>query len=221
MRENLKAPSPAGHRNGHKSLEIHVARHDLEKVMTPHSDASRVCFRAALALVVSAAMTFAAPEIRFPPGVDWSNASPEQIREAVFAAVKENPDEAIEIVQAAMENVQQTGRFPNEGAGDGKQVIDPDDGIITLPEIAEQIAQGAIQANPAMAAMITQAVNNAVASAPITQPGATQTTDGGGTDGGGGTSGGGLPPALPGGFGGGGGGGTSGGTTGGGSIYGS
>lgn len=155
-------------------------------------------------------MTFAAPEIKFPPGVDWNNASPEQIREAVFAAVKENPDDAVEIVQAAMENVQKTGRFPNVGAGDNKQVIDPDDGIVTLPEVAEQIAQGAIQANPAMAALITQAVNNAVASAPITPPGATQTTDGGG-----GTSGGGVPPALPGGFGGGGGG------TGGGSIYGS
>ena len=184
--------------------------------MTPRSIASRIGFRAVLALVFSAAVTFAAPEIKFPPGLDWSNASPEQIREAVFAAVKENPDNAIEIVQAAMENVQNTGRFPNAGAGDNKQVIDPDDGIVTLPEVAEQIAQGAIQANPAMAAMITQAVNNAVASAPITQPGATQTTDGGGTDGGGGgTSGGGVPPALPGGFGGGGGG-----TTGGGSIYG-
>jgi uncharacterized membrane protein YgcG len=182
--------------------------------MTPRSTASRVGFRAALALLVSAAVTFAAPEIKFPPGLDWSNASPEQIREAVFAAVKENPDNAIEIVQAAMENVQKTGRFPNAGAGDNKQVIDPDDGIVTLPEVAEQIAQGAIQANPAMAAMITQAVNNALASAPITPPGAAQTTDGGGTDGGGG-SGGGVPPALPGGFGGGGGGGTSGG----GSIY--
>ena len=192
-----------------------MERHDRFIVMSPRSTASRVGFRAVLALLVSAAVTFAAPEIKFPPGVDWSNASPEQIREAVFAAVKENPDDAIEIVQAAMENVQKTGRFPNEGAGDNKQVIDPDDGIVTLPEVAEQIAQGAIQANPAMAAMITQAVNNAVASAPITQPGATQTTDGGGTDGGGGTSGGGVPPALPGGFGGGGGGGTSGG----GSIY--
>ena len=183
--------------------------------MTPRSIASRIGLRAVLALVFSAAVTFAAPEIKFPPGLDWSNASPEQIREAVFAAVKENPDNAIEIVQAAMENVQNTGRFPNAGAGDNKQVIDPDDGIVTLPEVAEQIARGAIQANPAMAAMITQAVNNAVASAPITQQGATQTTDGGGTDGGGGTSGGGVPPALPGGFGGGGGGGTSGG----GSIY--
>ena len=194
----------------------------LSGVMSPQSTAPRIAFRAALALLVSAVAAFAAPEFKFPPGVNWSSASPEQIREAVFAAVKENPDNAIEIVQAAMENVQKTGRFPNEGAGDNKQVIDPDDGIVTLPEVAEQIAQGAIQANPAMAALISQAVNNAVASAPITQPGATQTSDGGGTDGGGGgTSGGGLPPALPGGFGGGGGGGTSGGTTGGGSIYGS
>ncbi len=186
-------------------------RHEFKKAMTPRSTSSRVVFCAALALVVSAAVTFAAPEIKFPPGVDWNNASPEQIREAVFAAVKENPDDAVEIVQAAMENVQKTGRFPNTGAGDNKQVIDPDDGIVTLPEVAEQIAQGAIQANPAMAALITQAVNNAVAGAPITPPGATQTPDGGG-----GTSGGGVPPALPGGFGGG----SGGGTTGGGSIYG-
>ena len=55
-----------------------------------------------------------------------------------------------------MEVVQQTGRFPNSGAADGKQVVDPGDGIVTLPEIADQIAQVAIQANPALAAQITQ-----------------------------------------------------------------
>lgn len=160
------------------------------------------------------AVAGAAPAFKFPPGVDWTSATPEQIRQAVFEAVKEDPENAVEIVRAAMEVVQQTGRFPNSGAADGKQVVDPDDGIVTLPEIADQIAQGAIQANPALAAQITQAVNSAVASAPVTQTGATQ-PDGGGTDGGGG-GGGSVPPALPGGFGGGGGGG---GNTGGGSIY--
>lgn len=157
-------------------------------------------------LLLTLAIAWAAPAFKFPPGVDWTSATPEQIRQAVFEAVKEDPENAVEIVQAAMEMVQQTGRFPNSGAADGKQqVADPDDGIVTLPEIADQIAQGAIQANPVLATQITQAVNSAVASAPVTQ------TDGGGTDGGGG-GGGSAPPALPGGFGGGGGGG-------GGSIY--
>jgi uncharacterized membrane protein YgcG len=165
-------------------------------------------------LLLTSVFLWSAPVFKFPPGVDWTSATPEQIRQAVFEAVKQDPENAVEIVQAAMEMVQQTGRYPNSGAADGKQVVDPDDGIVTLPEIADQIAQGAIQANPALAAQITQAVNNAVASAPVTQTGAAQ-TDGGGTDGGGG-GGGTAPPALPGGFGGGGGGG---GGSGGGTIY--
>lgn len=173
-------------------------------------------FRALAVLLATIALSAAAPVFDFPPGVDWSNATPEQIREAVFAAVKKDPENAVEIVKAAMEMVQQTGRFPNSGAADGKQVVDPEDGIVTLPEVADQIAQGAIQANPAMASQIAQAVNGAVASAPVTPPGGVQ-ADGGGSGGeGGGGGGSGVPPALPGGFGGGGGGG---GNTGGGSIY--
>lgn len=73
-----------------------------------------------------------------------------------FEAVNEDPENAVEIVRAAMEVVQQTGRFPSSGAADGKRVVDPGDGIVTLPEIADQIAQVAIQANPALAAQITQ-----------------------------------------------------------------
>lgn len=177
-----------------------------------------VVVRAGFALMLTLTLALAAPVFKFPPGVDWTNATPEQIREAVFQAVKEDPENAVEIVQAAMEMVQQTGRFPNTGAADGKQVVDPDDGIVTLPEVADQIAQGAIQANPALAPQITQAVNNAVASAPVTSsPGAAPTDGGGGTDGGG-VSGGGVAPPLPGGFGGGGGG-STGGTSGGGPIY--
>lgn len=175
---------------------------------------SRFC-RALALLFTTIAVAAAAPVFEFPPGVDWGNATPEQIREAVFEAVKKDPENAVEIVKAAMEMVQQTGRFPNSGAADGKQVVDPEDGIVTLPEVADQIAQGAIQANPAMASQITQAVNGAVASAPVTQPGGTQ-ADGGGDSGGGSGGSGAPPPALPGGFGGGGGGG---GTTGGGTIY--
>jgi len=184
----------------------------------------RALFLAAI-MALSASVCLAAPVFKFPPGVDWNNASPEQIREAVFAAVKEDPENAVEIVKAAMEMVQQTGRFPNSGSADGKQVVDADDGVVTLPEVADQIAQGAIQANPAMAGQISQAVNSIVASAPVTTaPGSGQadggssgTTGNGGTDGGSGAGGGGsAPPALPGGFGGGGGGGS---TSGGGNIY--
>lgn len=166
---------------------------------------------AALAALVLVAFTVsvarAAPDIALPPGVDWTSATPEQIREAVFAAVKNNPDSAVEVVQAAIESVKATGRYPNAGTSDGKQVVDPDDGVVTLPEIADQIAQAAIQANPAMAAQITQAVSQSLAQAATTSGAA----DGG--SGGGGSGGGGGAPPLPGGFGGGGGG------SGGGTIY--
>jgi hypothetical protein len=148
----------------------------------------------------------AAPEIAFPPGVDWNNATPEQIREAVFAAAQKNPEDVaavIEIVKTAMENVQKTGRFPNAGAADNKAVVE--EGVVTLADVAEQIAAGAIQANPALAALITSTINNFLTNPPPAGP------DPGGTTGGGE----GVPPALPGGFGGG----TGGGTTGGGGIY--
>lgn len=160
---------------------------------------------APLLLMVSAAV--AAPAFNFPTGVDWSNATPEQVRDAVFQAVKEDPENAVEIVQSAMEMVQNTGRYPNAGPTDGKATVDPDDGVVTLAEVANQIAQGAIQANPALSNQIMQVVNTALANAPVT-PSPGGTTDGGGTTGGA------VPPPLPGGFGGGGGG-----NSGGGGIY--
>ena len=154
--------------------------------------------RAASVLFFTASIALAAPAFNFPPGVDWSNATPEQVREVVFQAVEGDPSNAVAIVQAAMEMVQNTGRYPNEGATDGKATVDPDDGVVSLPEIAEQIAQGAIQANPALAPQIRQAITTALNNAPVTPPGTGGTTDGGGTPGGG-------NPPLPGGFGGGGG----------------
>lgn len=61
----------------------------------------------------------------FPPGVDWSNASPDQISEAVYAAVKSDPENATDIVTTAMDGARQSGRFPKLTSTDGKTLVDP------------------------------------------------------------------------------------------------
>lgn len=62
----------------------------------------------------------------FPPGVDWSNANPDQISEAVYAAVKSNPDSAAEIAMHALDQAKGTGRFPIIEGSDGKTFVDPE-----------------------------------------------------------------------------------------------
>jgi hypothetical protein len=66
------------------------------------------------------------PSSFFPEGVTWKNATPTQISDAVFTAVKANPDGAVEIVEAAMDEIKDTGRFPITAGDDGKQCIDPE-----------------------------------------------------------------------------------------------
>lgn len=165
-----------------------------------------------LALALASPLA-AAVNLAFPPGVTWETATPEQIREAVFSAVKKNPDGAVDIVTSAIESVAKTGRYPSSGAADGKQTLDPE--AVTFEEVSDQIGQAAIQANPALAAQILQAVSSSVASnaavAAAAAAGSSGGADGGGSGGGTGGGGGGAP-ALPGGFGGGGGGGSGGGT---------
>lgn len=175
-----------------------------------------ICLLVAASAVLTAAVH--AASVTFPPGIDWTNATPEQIRQAVFNAVKADPDAAVDIVTSSIESVAQTGRFPRAGETDGKQVLDPN--VDTFEEVSDQIGDAATEANPSMATQIAQAVNNAVGTTMVTD-----TSSGGG---GGGGGGGGAPP-LPGGFGGGGGGGGNGGdgdggttpSSGGGPVYGS
>lgn len=62
----------------------------------------------------------------FPPGVDWNNATPTQINEAVLAAVKSDPDGAAGIAAATMDAAIRTGRFPIPEGGDSKQAVDPE-----------------------------------------------------------------------------------------------
>ena len=62
----------------------------------------------------------------FPPGVDWSNASPDQICAAVLAAVKSDPDGAADVATAALDETTKTGRFPVIKGTDGKQAVDPE-----------------------------------------------------------------------------------------------
>jgi hypothetical protein len=141
-------------------------------------------------------------EFGFPPGVDWNNATPDQIADAVFNAVKSNPDAAPDIAVAGLESAAQTGRWARTAVQDGKQTADPDgsSGDPGIEDIANVITDAASRANPAMAPQIQSAVSNALSSLP---PGPA-----GGGDGGGGGGGGGAPPApapIPGGGGGGGG----------------
>ncbi|MFM8720096.1 MAG: hypothetical protein ACKOFH_11310, partial [Chthoniobacterales bacterium] len=101
--------------------------------------------------------------IRLPFGKSWENATPEDIRQAVLEAVKRNPDSAPELVQAAIQSVAMTGRFPASGAGDSKQVVEDDgNGETSLEELAAMIGAAATEANPAMADAIAQAVAGAL-----------------------------------------------------------
>jgi hypothetical protein len=62
----------------------------------------------------------------FPLGVDWSNASPDQISAAVLTAVKSDPENATDIATAAMDGVRQSGRFPKIDSADAKTFVDPE-----------------------------------------------------------------------------------------------
>jgi hypothetical protein len=145
-------------------------------------------------------------EFGFPPGVDWNNATPDQIADAVFNAVKSNPDAAPEIAVAGLESAAGTGRWVNTASQDGKQSVDPDGsaGDPGIEDIANVISDAASRANPAMAPQIQSAVANAVSSLPPAGSGSS-----GGGDGGGGGGGPVAPAPIPGGGGGGGGGSSS------------
>jgi hypothetical protein len=142
-------------------------------------------------------------EFGFPPGVDWNNATPDQIADAVFNAVKSNPNAAPEIAAAGVGLAAQTGRWARTADQDGKTNVDPDGsaGDPGIEDIANVISDAASRANPAMAPQIQSAVANAVSSLPPAGSGSS-----GGGDGGGGGGGGPVAPApIPGGGGGGGG----------------
>ena len=151
--------------------------------------------------------------LAFPSGVDWSNATTDQIAEAVFQSAQQNPDQALQIAVDALNAAKATQRFPSLASYDGKQSADQrPDPQGTIEELAQRIGDAAKQANPALASQIDTALLTAVPGIGLLT-GTDGSVDGGG---GGGTTGGGVP--LPGGFGGGtgGGGGESGGGTGGG-----
>jgi uncharacterized membrane protein YgcG len=140
------------------------------------------------------------PEFRFPPGVDWNNATPDQIADAVFNTVKKNLNAAPEIAAAGIGLADQTGRWPRNASQDGKPYVPPD-GSSSEPgieEIASVITDAASRANPAMAPQIQSAVANAISSLP---PAGSGSSSGGGAEGGGGGVT--APPPI---FGGGGGG---------------
>ena len=79
--------------------------------------------------------------------------------------MKRNPDRAPELVQAAIQNVSATGRFPSSGAADSNQVIEDDgNGETSLQETAAMIGSAATEGNPAMADAIAQAVSGGLQS---------------------------------------------------------
>ena len=143
------------------------------------------------------------PKFTFPPGVDWNNATPDQIADAVFNAVKSNPDAAPEIAVAGLESAAGTGRWVRTAGQDGKQSVDPDGsaGDPGIEDIANVISDAASRANPAMAPQINSAIANSLSSLPPAGSGSS-----GGGDGGGGGGGPVAPAPIPGGGGGGGGG---------------
>lgn len=101
--------------------------------------------------------------IRLPFAKTWSTASPEDIRQAVLEAARRNPEQAPEIVRAAIQQTRATGRFPASGAADVKQVVEDDgDGETSLEELAAMIANAATEGSPAMAAEIASAMANAL-----------------------------------------------------------
>jgi hypothetical protein len=141
----------------------------------------------------------------FPSGVDWGNATPDQISRAVYDAAKANPDQVVDIVLAALGTAKGTQRFPSIASSDGKQYVDPDNPNRegTIEDLAERIGNAAKQANPSMAPQIDAAIMSAVPTISMLP-----TSGGSGGSGGGGTGGSGGSVPLPSGFGGGGGGGT-------------
>ena len=157
-----------------------------------------------LMLVFNAQAQESSPKFAFPPGVDWNNATPDQIADAIFNAVKSNPDAAPEIAVAGLQSAAGTGRWVQTAAQDGKQSVDPDGsaGDPGIEDIANVISDAASRANPAMAPQINSAIANSLSSLPPAGSGSS-----GGGDGGGGGGGGPVAPApIPGGGGGGGGG---------------
>jgi hypothetical protein len=59
----------------------------------------------------------------FPEGVTWNDATPDQIADAVFAAVKNNPKAAPEIAAASCEEAISTGRWQRLKGTDGKMAV--------------------------------------------------------------------------------------------------
>jgi hypothetical protein len=110
------------------------------------------------------------PEFGFPPGVDWNNATPDQIADAVFNSSKSNPDAAPEIAAAGFGLAAGTGRWPRESEQDGKNVtpVDGSSSDPTIEDIASIITDAASRANPAMAPQINSAVAGALSSLPST-----------------------------------------------------
>jgi hypothetical protein len=162
----------------------------------------------AIAVFLSCAQPVLAT-LQFPSGIDWSNATTDQISESVYQSAKADPDQALQIAVDALNAAKSTQRFPSVvSMSDGKQVVDPSGSI---EELARRIGEAAKQANPALAPQIEAAMTSGVPTIGLltgTDPSTSSLGGDGGS--GGGTTGGGVP--LPGGFGGGGGGGSNGGS---------
>lgn len=130
----------------------------------------------------------------FPQGVDWNNATPEQMYSAIYNAVKKNPDATLDIVQSTLNNIERTGRYPRAGNGGGKEVVEEDDGRPrppqTFEDMALEVGKAATAANPAMAPSIANLISGLVPTLPpqtVTNAitGAQPPPDTGGGDGGG------------------------------------
>lgn len=135
---------------------------------------SGVFLAAALTLVTQARAQYDISGF-LPQGVTINTATPQQITEAVVAAVQANPDTAPQVATGTFQSVVDAGRYTLEGSQDGKQGVEPDGSSSdpTLDEWGQRISDAAKQANPALAPMIDSAMASAVSNAQtaVTTPG--------------------------------------------------
>lgn len=103
----------------------------------------------------------------FPPGVNWDNATPEEIYNLVFNNAKANKEETLEIVRAAIQKLRESNRFPMDGASGGKQVIEDNGQPQTLEDMTALVAEAATQANPEMAPQIAAVAASEVPSSVV------------------------------------------------------
>lgn len=105
-----------------------------------------------LVVMVASGVAQEGPNLEgFPPGVNWDNATPEEIYNLVFSNAKANKEETLAIVQTAIQKLRESNRFPMDGASGGKQVVEDNNQLQTLEDMTAMVAEAATRAWPDLA----------------------------------------------------------------------